>query len=65
MTKLKEIQPLQSFRLYKSPLNPLFRKESEVYPGEFGDRFCVVTNLKNGKKIVIPETQAVFLSESA
>jgi hypothetical protein len=57
---LRELKPNDEFRLYYGDLNPKFRREEESYPGEFGDVFIVVTDLRSGKKKVIPDTHYVY-----
>lgn len=57
---LKDVAPQGEFRLYANELNDKYRREDVVYPTEWGDRYVVVTRLKNNKQMVIPETHYVF-----
>lgn len=57
---LRDLKPLEEFRLYSNELNRKFRREELSYPGEFGNRYIVVTDLESGKQKVIEDTHFVF-----
>lgn len=57
---LKTLETNATFRLYRGPLNAIFRKEKDWFPNEFGNVFRVVTDLRNNKRKVIQEDSYVF-----
>lgn len=60
MITLKDLDVNEQFRLYSHEWNPVFRKEQQKYPGEFGDVMVVVTQMKDGKQRVIEENHPVY-----